>query len=523
MTKPIINHDPGCLPRSIDETIDALANSNVGLVRWADSLYQIRVLSEAQNGVVSRPKGSIVLVPATQQLIMELGTGVAVHRKYDARLSGDDKYKIINCPAPVSAGIIARGFYPEFPLLNGVVEAATLDRDGREISNPGLDPKTGLYIATDKPLPAMNGVMGRAKALKAIQMLKAPLRGFSFVSDADMSAALAAIMTALIRRILPSAPMFGITAPTPGTGKTLLAEVVAIIATGRRPPVMSMGSDENELAKRLNGVLLSGDSMLLIDNVTRAFGNEDVINQILSQPVMRFRPLGGSGMVSAPTNLIVMVTANNLVIIGDAKRRTVLIQMDARDERPDTREFNWDVLVETSQQREQLIRAALEITKAYFEAGKPRVDGWKPFGSFNDWDEMVRRPLMFFGEPDPIASADVLRVIDPDAGAMRLMFSQIFALQDEWIRDALTASEIISKGNAKRDDEYIRPDLHEALELTCGGRIDSRRLGNWLRVHANRIVTVDCSKGDSKTITLQLERAGHDNGSNVAKWRVVER
>ena len=54
MTKPMIQHDPGCLPRSIDQTIEALAGSNVGLVRWADSLYQIRVLSEAQNGVVSR-------------------------------------------------------------------------------------------------------------------------------------------------------------------------------------------------------------------------------------------------------------------------------------------------------------------------------------------------------------------------------------------------------------------------------------------------------------------------------------
>ena len=508
MTKPIINHDPGCLPRSIDETIEALANSNVGLVRWADSLYQIRVLTEAQNGVVSRPKGSIVLVPATQQLIMELGTGVAVHRKYDARVSGDDKYKIINCPGQVAAGIVARGYWPEFHLIAGVVEAATLDRDGREISCPGLDPQTGMYIATDKRLPPMQGVMGRAKALKAIQTLKAPLRGFSFVSNADVSAALAAIMTSLIRRVLPAAPMFGITAPTPGTGKTLLAEAVAIIATGRRPPVMSMGSDENELAKRLNGVLLSGDSMLLIDNVTRPFGNEDVINQILSQPVMRFRPLGGSGMVSAPTNLMVIVTGNNLAIVVDAKRRTVLIQMDACNERPETREFDWDVLVETSQQREQLIRAALEITKAYFEAGKPRVEGWKPFGSFNDWDAMVRRPLMYYGEPDPIASADVLREIDPDLEAMRLMFSAIHSKYDN--KD-VTASQIIDDGLATLSGIYTAPDLHDALELTCGGRIDPRRLGNWLRVHANRIVD-----------GLQLQRWRQDGQAKVARWRVIK-
>lgn len=508
MTKPLIQHDPGCLPRSIDQTIEALAGSNVGLVRWADSLYQIRVLSEAQNGVVSRPKGSIVLVPATQQLIMELATGVAVHRKYDSRVSGDDKYKIINCPGQVAAGVVARGYWPEFPILTGVVEAATLDLEGNEISKPGHHLKTGMYIATDKTLPPMKGVLGRSKALAAIKTLKEPLRGFAFVSDADKSAALAAIITALIRRILPSAPMFGITAPTPGTGKTLLAEAIAIIATGRRPPVMSMGSDENELAKRLNGVLLSGDSMLLIDNVTRPFGNEDSINQMLSQPVMRFRPLGGSGMVTAPTNLTVIVTGNNLAIVGDAKRRTALIQMDACDERPETREFEWDVLVETSRNREPLIRAALEITKSYFEAGKPKVEGWKPFGSFNDWDAMVRRPLMYFGEPDPILSANVLREIDPDLEAMRLMFS---AIHTKYEGREVTASQIIDDGLATYTGIYTSPDLHEALELTCGGRIDPRRLGNWLRVHANRIV-------DGR----QLRRCAKDDRSGVALWCVVK-
>lgn len=508
MTKPIIQHDPGCLPRSIDQTINALAESNVGLVRWADSLYQIRVLSEAQNGVVSRPKGSIVLVPATQQLIMELATGVAVHRKYDSRVSGDDKYKIINCPGQVAAGVVARGYWPEFPMLTGVVEAATIDLHGNEISKPGHDLTTGLYIATDKPLPAMTGFMGRSKAQEAIRTLKEPLRGFSFVSNADLSAALAAIITSLIRRILPSAPMFGITAPTPGTGKTLLAEAIAIIATGRRPPVMSMGSDENELAKRLNGVLLSGDSMLLIDNVTRPFGNEDSMNQMLSQPVMRFRPLGGSGMVTAPTNLTVVVTGNNLAIVGDAKRRTALIQMDACDERPETREFAWDVLVETSKNRNKLIRAALEITKSYFEAGKPRVEGWKPFGSFNDWDAMVRRPLMYFGEPDPILSANVLREIDPDLESMRLMFSAIHTKYED---REVTASKIIDDGLATYTGIYTSPDLHEALELTCGGRIDPRRLGNWLRVHANRIV-------DGR----QLRRCAKDDRSGVALWCVVK-
>lgn len=501
-----IHHEPGYLPESINETIKALAEADLGLVNWADSLFVINTIKEEQTGPVTRPAGSVILVPATPQLLLEMATKAAIHKKYDAR---SKDWRVINCPAIVANGIMARGHWSELPILTGIVEAATISLEGEEISVPGHHKRTGLFVATDKRLPLMHGVAGRAKAKQGLDTIKHLLRGFSFVSVADKSAAVASIMTALLRRLLPSAPMFGITAPTPGTGKTLLAEAIAIISTGRRPPVMSMGSDENELAKRLNGVLLAGDSILLIDNITRPIGKEDVINQLLSQPVLRFRPLGGSGMVSAPTNLTVIITGNNLSIIGDAKRRTVLIRMDAGQERPEQREFSWDVIADAKHDRNKLIRAALEITKFYFDAGKPKVDGWKPYGSFTDWDAMVRRPLMHLGEPDPIMSADTLREQDPELEAMRLMFVSI---RDAYGDAEVTAANIIKDGLSRTvgGGEYAMDDLHEALELVCGGRIDPRRLGHWLRSHANRI-----------TDGLQLQRGSDDSHAKVAKWRVV--
>lgn len=494
-----IHHEPGYLPESIDQTINALAKADLGLVNWADSLFVINTIKEEQKGPVSRPAGSVILVPATPQLLLEMATKAAIHKKYDAR---SKDWRVINCPAIVANGIVARGHWAELPTLTGIVEAATISLDGEEISSPGHHKGSGLYVATEKRLPLMHGVAGRAKAQQGLATIKHLLRGFSFVSDADKSAAVSAVMTALLRRLLPSAPMFGITAPTPGTGKTLLAEAIAIISTGRRPPVMSMGSDENELAKRLNGVLLAGDSILLIDNITRPIGNEDVINQLLSQPVLRFRPLGGQGMVNAPTNLTVIVTGNNLAIIGDAKRRTVLIRMDAGQERPEQREFNWDVIAGAKHDRDKLIRAALEITKFYFEAGKPKIADWKPFGSFSEWDAMVRRPLMYLGEPDPILSAESLREQDPELEAKSSMFSQLEKYQEE-----VTSARIVRDGTS---DTYPNQNLHDALDVVCNGKISARRLGNWLRSNANGI-----SDG------LQLKRGSDDNHAKVARWKVV--
>jgi hypothetical protein len=49
-----------------------------------------------------------------------------------------------------------------------------------------------------------------------------------------------------------------ITAPTAGTGKSLLVDVVSILATGAPMPVVSPGWGEEELEKRLSRALLGG-------------------------------------------------------------------------------------------------------------------------------------------------------------------------------------------------------------------------------------------------------------------------
>lgn len=508
MAKPIIDHEPGFLPRSIDETIEALVPMGV-LFRWAGGLCRLHTLAKDQAGPVRRAKGSIVLVPVDADHLVELATDAAVHRKWDGRAAD---YKVTNCPRGIPAGILARGHWPEFPELVGVVESATLDLDGEEISMPGYHAKSGLYVATSHKLPAMKGVAGRARGERGIKTLEKLLADFPFVSDTDRAAALAAIMTALLRRLLPSAPMFAVTAPTPGTGKTLLAEIFSLIATGRRPPVLSMGHDENEFTKRVYGVLLAGDTVLLIDNVTRPMGNEDVLNQLLSQPILRFRPLGGSGMVSAPTNVLVTVTGNNLSVVGDAKRRTCLIRLDAKVERPEQREFARDILAETLTSRDELIRAALEVTRSYVDAGCPAVDA-RPYGSFSDWDRMVRRPLIWLGLPDPLQASEGLRDADPDMECMRLLF---MAWNDKYGDSALTAAEVVKDGLDRflRDDgkpgALINPDLYDALQLATGEKINARRLGNWLRYHKDRIID-----------GLQLAQAGSDGHTKVASWKVI--
>ena len=67
------------------------------------------------------------------------------------------------------------------------------------------------------------------------------------MSDADRSVALSAILTALDRHAMVTAPLHGFTSPTAGTGKSLLVDLAAMLATGRLTPVISQGCSEEEL------------------------------------------------------------------------------------------------------------------------------------------------------------------------------------------------------------------------------------------------------------------------------------
>jgi len=514
--KTPIHHDPGMQPETVDRIMDEVGNraEKIGVYKRGGLMVELHVVdSHQKKGGMARQKGALVLRPMTTASVCRAFAKVVVITRYDARKNDD---KVVDFPKSLAEAILSLPDCPQIPELLGATEAAILDLDGLEYSEPGYHPAIRLYLATKGKLKPAPGVQGRAMGADGVKKLLRLLRKFPFKSESDKSAALAAIITALLRRLLPSAPFFAISAPSAGTGKSLLAEVVGIILTARKPPMLSMGSDEAEFEKRLAGALLEGDPMVVIDNITKPFGNEPVLNQACTQETLRVRILGGSSMSNVPTNALLMATGNNLAIVGDLKRRTCLIQMDAGVERPELRDdIDFDVLVEAARDRDKLTRAALDISKSYLEAGAPDVylkheDGTqekvKPLGSFGDWDRMVRRALIYHGMADPIASAEVLREADPDIEAMTLLFT---AWSDLYNTEPKTASEAVQDAISYGVTKHTYPELHEAVSLACSGKIDARRMGYWLRAHKNRI----CAG-------MQLAQAPALGHGGVARWEV---
>jgi putative DNA primase/helicase len=170
-----------------------------------------------------------------------------------------------------------------FPRVSGVITTPTLRADGSLLATPGYDPRSELYLLPSLQLPPIPERPTREQAVAALATLKNLFAEFSFQRRGlDCSIALSGLLTALLRGSLPTAPVYLIAADTPGTGKSYLVDVIAMIADGRLCPVITASKNVEETEKRLGSVLLNGVSIVSLDNCTHDLGGE-LLCQITEQ------------------------------------------------------------------------------------------------------------------------------------------------------------------------------------------------------------------------------------------------
>src|SRR5439155_10191048 len=91
---------------------------------------------------------------------------------------------------------------------------------------------------------------------------------FPFVDAASRANALALLLTFVTRPAIGGpVPLALLDKPGPGTGASLLAEVMAVIATGRKAAMMTAPREDDEWRKKITAALLAGATAITIDNV----------------------------------------------------------------------------------------------------------------------------------------------------------------------------------------------------------------------------------------------------------------
>ncbi|HVW57835.1 MAG TPA: bifunctional DNA primase/polymerase [Rhizobiaceae bacterium] len=475
---------PGILPQIVDEAEKALIDGGAGVYQRGETLVRVVVLdANEQIAGVRRTGGTVMLREVKQAWLIEQLSLAASWSK-----SGTEHPVRIDPPAKVASTYLARVGSWRVPSLIGITQAPMLRSDGSILQTPGYDAASRMFYDPGGVIfPPIPNSPTREDAERALAQLQHPFRAFSFANEESSSVALAAVLTALVRPSLRAAPMFAIDAPTAGTGKSLLAETISIIATGHAPAMMSQGASAEEDQKRLASVLIAGDPVIVLDNCERPIGG-DLLCSMLTQESVGTRILGKSEMISLPTTAVVIATGNNLLLAGDVSRRALICRLDARTERPDQLQYDFDPRDEARSERPVLVAAALTILRAYIAAGYPRA--MPKIGSFEEWN-IVREALVWLGKADPAMTRERLIESDPkkaEIATILMLWWRIFGAREVRLSEIAEIyhdeAPPLQRGVDKRPSEL----MSALIALTPRHLFNAKSIGHALSRHVDRIV-----------------------------------
>jgi hypothetical protein len=452
-----------------DKTAQALTQAEI--FQRGGTLVQVRPAAPNAPHVLRPPDApSIVMMP--RSAIREAIADSVNFCKFDAR-----KKDIVRCQQPgwLAENIAQRGHYP-VPTIESISTVPLFLPSGSILTRPGYDAATGIYYAP-------SGTVGELVSVtEALAELDDVFADFPFALPAHKSAVFAAVLTLLARFAFPGkAPMFLIEGNRAGTGKGLLADVLAIIGVGTPFARMTAAENDAEMRKRLTSIAMTGEAAILLDNLTGQLKSA-ALDAALTSDTWADRLLGRNETVRVPMATIFVVTGNNLSLHADTCRRTCHIRLETQLERPELRSDcrHSPLLPYVRSRRGKLTAATLSLLHHYHVARRPD-QGLKPWGSFEGWT-LIRNVLVWAGMPDPMETLTTLREQnDSDTPILRMLL-------DGWQEagGTLTAGEAIEAAYVGSQCPTLRAAIEEiegrdkkqALGITLakfkGCRIDGR-------------------------------------------------
>jgi len=410
----------------------------------------------------------------------------------------------------------------KFPALEGLAEAPFLRPDGTICDRPGYDPATGLFHA---PAPGLSLVEMPETPMRdhvdvALDLLEEAIGDFPFVDAAGKANAIASILTPLVRPAISCpTPLALYDAPQAGTGKTLLAEVVAIVATGRGAETFSAPTDPEEWRKKITTALSSGTNVVVIDNIVHRL-DSDALCAAITATTISDRLFRTFERVVLPVRCAWIATGNNLQLGGDIPRRCYWIRLDAKQSQPFRRTGfrHADLRAWVREHRGELIMALLTIARYWYVQGQPEPRAVRPLGSFEAWCNVIGGMLEAAGVEGFLANADTMfEQADSEAAQWETFLLALAEMSDGQsfrvtdIVDGLEGRPLAGTNlESKRLREALPDFLAEAADRTGG--FFQRRLGKCFAERAGRRF------GESQVF---LQRGDEDRKAKVQRWRVV--
>lgn len=468
---PSIQTDNRELRDITSDALSALAAANrPHLFVRGNKLFRV---SEDEHGLAQT---EILTVPALRGEMARAADWV-IHARQGVRHVAPSK--------TVVDDILALPLWPKMPRLKGLVNGPVLTTDKTILTEPGYHAGSGLFYAGQRlELPEI------ASVAEAVSILRDDLLGdFPFKDEASVAHVIALILLPVVRPIIQGpVPLHAIDAPTPGSGKGLLADAAAIITYGQPADVMAAGRDEEEWRKRITTNLIASRAYVVIDNISNMLWSTTLSMALTRWPDWEDRLLGSNTPVKVPNHTIWVATGNNLSFSQEMVRRVVWIRLVPGVERPWTRqssEFKHpELLLWVRENRPRLVAAVVKLVAAWLRAGEPAFTGVPP-GSFTLWGKVVGGILDVAGVPGFLGNAkELYEQLDPEREEWLAFFGawwEVFA--DEAVitatlfdlaRDRELLASVLEGGKKGESDQAKKVRLGKAMM-----RRKEQVLGQW--------------------------------------------
>jgi hypothetical protein len=300
-------------------------------------------------------------------------------------------------PAYASTWLNQRAERSRLPVIKLFTHNPVYTDDWRLVA-PGLDAASGIYYAG--PAVAARG---------GTEHLDTLLRDFCFKEPGDRTNYLGVLLTAmLVPRFIGSKPAALFSGNQPELGKSILAQIIAILRDGQSAETASYNPNDEEFEKRLGAIVRRGVTTIIIDNAKAQSRNPRIdsacLERSITDPILSFRLLGQSASIRAENSHIFCITANTPDVSRDLVTRSVVINLFHEGD-PERREFSIANPEGYAQQyRLELLGELIGMVERWKASGMPMA---KVHSRFNKrgWGNIVGGILQACGEPDFLANA----------------------------------------------------------------------------------------------------------------------
>lgn len=376
---------------AVDDVINALASPELNVYQRAGMLCTITREAKVTEREV-RPAGAPTIRPLAPPRLREIIRTRCGHK--------------LESHAPEVA---ARGEWHAIRPLDAVASYPIMRRDGSLLLGSGYDAATHTLAEINVSV-SVPSKPTQADAKRALAMLTDVVCDFPFASEAARAAWLAMLLTVPARPAIDGPTPLGlIEASQRGSGKTLLADLIALITTGVAVPRRVAPKSKEEWDKSMLATLVAGDPLVLIDNVTTMLVS-DALDAVLTGTTYSGRWLGVSENRTVAVRTVFLASSNNARLSTDLVRRSIACRLSPAVERPEARDGFKHPEIEryVVDRRADLLGAVLTILRAYAVAGRPEVKAQR-MGSYTAWCRVVRDALVWLGAADPAETQAQLR------------------------------------------------------------------------------------------------------------------